>query len=330
MSSATIVGTQASLSFQSIFSYVPAPSKSLSQLYVNTTENEEEKILAEAGKVKVGAAKVVLFTSCFFGLNLASARGENTLEKVGPEYLLCVDTSQKVPLFMRKVKEIAESNDRMETIRKINDFILANHADLYVSTCSCCSTEDKAKYQISNLEKDIKRNVSWLSSDERFAKIQAIFRADKFALLSADLSDSNAMQAIADALKANNLTLDTLYLSNVREYEEHDGKLDSFRSAVEKLKAVATPETLVVDTKVRSGGTHSNEDQIQQLRRGFLETPVKDFFPQSPVPQHTHLTHGTISQLGNGMVIQISISPQHPLFQALMAGRVRVTMQNKF
>jgi len=266
--------------FQSCFSTVPSPVTEEDDFYLTTTEHNDNQVLDAAAKSKVGAAKVALFTSGFFGLNLASVRDSATSSTEGVEYLLNVDYSSTVEYFWEHVKPIIVSNDRKGTIAKINDFIFTNRNKLFPG-CSCCSVR-KAESGLRNLQREISQGTSWLSSDERFQKIQSIFKANKFACVRADLTDEKATEEIARNLAEKGLTLDTIYVSNIREYTECDDKLALFQKAMEKLKSVSTKETLVVDTAVRDKGSHSDEKQMQQIRKGFVDATMQEYFPASP------------------------------------------------
>lgn len=271
--------------FQSIFSKIPTPEKEENRLFVTTTESNCEIVLAEAANYKVGAAKVALFTSGFFGLNLASTRGTQSSFDERVEYLLNVDNSKTLEYFWENIKPIIVSNGREGTIEKISEFIVKNHAKLYQNRkCSCkcpCSSFKIAQGAVHSLGMEIKKGLSWLSSDDKFGRIQTIFKANKFAFVRADLTDEKATEAIASALKTGNFSLDSIYLSNVREYTEYNKKLELFQKAMEKLKAVSTPETLVVDTKVRDLGNYCRDKQMQQLRTGFIVASLDEYFPPS-------------------------------------------------
>lgn len=215
-----------------------------------------------------------------FGLNLASVRND-TESDAQVDYLLSVDRSSVLGLFWDRLKEIVQKSQREETIRTIHEFILNNAAAFFPKECACCRNKYAQMYIRGN-ENEIQKGTSWLSNDKRYERIQKIFNANRFAFVRADLYDPNVMERISDTLKSKTLTLDGIYLSNVREYAESDGRLDSFQRAQGMLKASCTSETFVVDTKVREGGLRHVEELRQQFRLGFRDSSESDFFPRSP------------------------------------------------
>ena len=106
-------------------------------------------------------------------------------------------------------------------------------------------------------------------------------------------------------LKKANLKLDTVYLSNIREYVEFEGSgLDHFHASLELLKGIATNQTLIIDTKPRLFGlipieNKSKEPLEQRAREKFVDSIIVEDFPYSPIcpEMFTSLSPKTYFQL---------------------------------
>ncbi len=264
-------------------------------IFVQTNEGKSDETLEKAAKYPVLAGKVLLFTSGFFGLDLASARGKKSESDNRIEHLVCVDKSEKVECFWSKVSEIIIESSRIEAIEKIASFLQANTKvispkDNYCFGGKNLSSLERTKSMMSGLRKNIEKGSSWLSSDESFDHIKSIFKARKFVFIRADLCEKEATGTIARALKEQDLFLDCIYMSNVSEFAEKYYGLEKFRSAMAEFKLASREDTFFVDTAPRVGGgkIHNHERLEQRMRRGFFKTKVEYAFESSPPCEQHH------------------------------------------
>jgi hypothetical protein len=127
------------------------------------------------------------------------------------------------------------------------------------------------------------RGSSWLSSEESYSRIQQIFQNKNFVFIRGDLFKSETTKKVAEILQQKGLFLDTLYLSNLREYAEVQNRLDSFRSAVKELQVICDENTYLVDTRPRCDPLHTCSPLTQRMRRGFYNASMEDVLPASPI-----------------------------------------------
>ena len=126
--------------------------------------------------------------------------------------------------------------------------------------------------------------TSWLATDEKFDFIKGIFSKDKLVFKRMDLTNTNATKSLVVTMKEQGLVINTVFLSNVREYAESDGNLQYFQQAVMNLADVMTPKSLVIDTKPRKNGIHEVEVLTQRRFRDlhkFLKN-IDEILPASP------------------------------------------------
>jgi len=73
---------------------------------------------------------------------------------------------------------------------------------------------------------------SFLSSEERFATVKALYSKNLIVPTVGDFAGPKALRAIADYLKAHGATLSAFYVSNVEQYLQQNGVWQSFCSNV--------------------------------------------------------------------------------------------------
>ncbi len=283
--------------FQSSFSKVPVCEENINfGVFVNTNEGKSKETLEEASKYPVLAGKVLLFTSGFFGLDLASARGKNSGSESRIEYVVCVDNNPNVERFWRGISQIlVDSSSRIQAIDKIASFLLANNKVIspkshYFVGYEILSSYSFTRTMVFRIKKDIMEGKSWLSSDESFDHIKSIFAGRKFVFIRADLSEKEVTGTIAKTLRAQGLFLDCIYMSNVCEYTEHYSNIEKFRSAMDQFKLSSKEDTYFVDTEPRASGgnVHHHEPLKMCIRKGFFETKVEQMFVASPSCKEYH------------------------------------------
>lgn len=189
--------------------------------------------------------------SGFFTLNAASIRA-TTSEKPskGIKYLVLVDRSKRVNDFWISMQNIiADSSDRIKALNEIKSLLMMKRDIYYTrSSPSQSSSFSSASYYIHQLEEEVRSGKSWLSTNEQYGKIKRIFDAGHFTFKRLNLCNKDAMDEIATIMEENQMSLDSLYLSNTREYAEDDGLLEVYQKSLDRL---ATKKAFVIDTKPR-------------------------------------------------------------------------------
>lgn len=178
---------------------------------------------------------------------------------------------------------LEEEHTREETVQHIHDWMVLNAATLFPQNCACCSVH-KAEREFGDLKREIVDQTSWLSSDTKFQHIQSIFKAKHFAFVKADLFNPETTTAIAKKLQERNLTLDSIYLSNTKEYAEVEGLLPKYREAMKPLQSVSRKETYLFDTKDRD----IDGSLVQRMRSGFHRCRMEEAFPERTIHRFPH------------------------------------------
>ncbi len=259
-------------------------TRSANGLYPVTNELKQKETLDKAKRYPV-TEKVLLFTSCFFGLNLAAARGTETTSDKRIEYLVCVDFSEKVELFWKGISPIISKGINAKEVKeKIQIYILTNKTDLF--------TPEDQKYAVSFvqlIEKEVKEKISWLSSKESFHHIQKIFSQGHFKFLRANLYNKKHTTYISNEIKKLGLKCDSIYISNIREYVEHleqipifKDLIKVFREAIKAFQEVSSKDTYLFDTVPRKISEQKTKLATMRMRRGFWRAPMDQVLPYSP------------------------------------------------
>ncbi len=227
--------------------------------------------------------EVILAVSGFFGLNVASMRGEKSQDPSKKlSYLIFIDCNARIQKFWSLMSEVI-CRAQNEKIGK-EDIIqtLKRNAGLFwVEKCGASPGEIAIIY-CDNLEREVQAGNSWLSTVERFKTIQRLFQERRFLFKPINLFNRTQMQKLCQSVQALQIKFDTVYLSNIKEYAENEGKLSEFREAVGELRAVVSDQTLFIDTKSRMQGTWGQQEHVQRVTQKFLQSSMEKRFPPSP------------------------------------------------
>jgi hypothetical protein len=214
------------------------------------------------------AGEAILFVGATFGLDLTAMRGRNRQIK----YMICIDKNPCVDKFWRVMGVIIkQSNSRQEAYKQMSAFI-EKDTQLF-------QPEFKTFWKHYVGYDSRVQGAAWLLSDAQFLAIKAIFDNNCFVYKRIDLTDVEAIKTLANQVA--HLKFDSVYLSNVREYVEIEGKLPLFHEAIKALKASITPETLFIDTVPRVYGIAGSNEQSRAVRN-VPNTDFNETFPPSP------------------------------------------------
>lgn len=258
------------------------------RVFLVTNESGQTETLGKMRRHPMNGNTMV-GVSGFFVLNAAAVRA---VETSNPEkkvkYLVLLDRSQRVNDFWNQMQcIITQSSSRDDVITQVKDLLLDKKDFYYTSYTSPDGSLSTAKYYIAELDREIVSGASWLSSDEKYQRIKEIFDANHFVCLQQNLCNKRAMDALAGTMEERGMTLDTLYLSNTREYAEMDSLLEVYQESLDKL---ITARVFVIDTKPRIGGcTHHLEELTQRVFRRN-QSPLSICFPLSSSMTKTRTT----------------------------------------
>lgn len=226
------------------------------RLFLTTNEKELEITLAEVSKV-ASTGDTIIGVLGFCILNIAAMRllnPQSTLRNI-----IVIDRGGITKTFWLHASNIIRSSQtKEECLARIcaNVFLLKDH---YFPEDGGNRSGDYAYAVGCKLKKEISKNLSWLSDDERFFLIKQIFDNNRFQFFRLDFSEQSSFAPFIHAFEALHLQTDTLYLSNVHEYLVDDD-LQTYASIVERLLSRGT---ILIDTVPRD---HEGQKLFQRGR----------------------------------------------------------------
>lgn len=285
--------------FHNLFDHIPekkeAHEETLFKLFLNSNEGEQAKTLATLEKHPI-SEKVMLATSGFFALNIASIRGRAHQQHL--DYLVLFDCSERVAQFWSFMQPIiTSSSSPSEALDSIKTLLIKEASRFWPPANKIYSIEEPAlhaEHSIAALEIEIKEGTSWLSSDKQFQVIKNIFDNNHFIFKRVNFCNQNAMAFFAKQMSNCALKLDTVYLSNIREYVEFAGTdqgLAPFHASLKELKIIATDQTFFIDTRPRLHGLAQLSDKEespleQRVINKFVSCNIEKSFSYSPLDKH--------------------------------------------
>jgi hypothetical protein len=292
--------------FKEAFDAVPECPAEHESIYLGTNEDKQAKTIAIMRREKL-VGNTILAVSGFFGLNLAAARAESQGQQL--DYIIMIDRSQRTEKLWKIVQEIVQKHVLRE------DALAALKAVLLKTPSDFWRFEYRMPNDLMKLESDINSGNSWLSTQAKYAKIRNIFNQGHFIFKRLDLFNSLSVRALSQAISKLNLTLDTVYLSNVREYAEGESALSRFQASVQELLPIITQQTLVIDTKPRINGLQGSEILVQRVIRKIVQSNLVSAFPPSPHAQ-SHCNCPFHAKQGHAHSIAIPITLLFSLMRA--------------
>jgi len=218
-------------SFSSWFNSIPPCSGSTDKLYMTSVLTEQQKTLEVIAKRPMNGNLIVGIAD-FSLLNAVAIRDyQNTHSS---PYLLLIERSLQVESFWKKLPAtIKLAKNRHDAISRIDSLLRTNN--------SFGASPDYSPMQ--ELNEEIKSNISWLSDDARFVKVQTMFAQGRIAFKRLNFYDSNAFAKLARIFEYHHLKVDLLYLSNVHDFFclEQDEK-----QYVRSIKAISSPDTMII------------------------------------------------------------------------------------
>ena len=246
------------------------------RVFLTTNESMQTKTLSTLAKHPL-TGNTMVGVSGFFTLNAAAIRGTTCPEPTGEiENIILIDRSVRVEHFWKQMKGIiTSSSNRLEVIDKVK-LLLESEKERYYGN-GWNTPEDTIAHLLKSLETEVLSGQSWLSSDDKFAKVKQVFDSGHFIFKRMDLCKPAAFQSMSAIFKERNITIDTIYLSNTVEYI---GTPTEKRAFTESLEPLIAPKTLVVHTKPRGCKNCIPLEQFVQRRNS---SPVSDLFPPPPL-----------------------------------------------
>lgn len=256
------------------------------RVFLTTNEKGQDKTIERMKKEPIiGKNTVMLALSGFCGLNLAAARGENHGQTL--DYIIMFDRSARVQKFWKEMEKMMLCVSSKEEAYQAIVTTLRKKATSFWTDCTCeenCQTtaQDKAEDYIKHFTSEIHSGLSWLSTTKRYKIIERIFKEGHFKFKRIDFFEYKKIGLLSKAIKRLKLTVDLIYLSNIREYAEKKNLcLPNFYLSIAELQKCVTDRTFIVDTlpRVIDETVPPQQRIIQNIRSTHLE---KSFPPSSP------------------------------------------------
>jgi hypothetical protein len=228
----------------------------------------------------------------FFSFDAVSVRGAAALDQTfdfGIEKVLLIHRTNVVAsLWTEILDSIHKSPTRTEAYEKIISYIDKNRSTLFCHHCDCGRSScpgDLTSVKLGRLAKQIHMNISWLSTDDRYAVIKKLVDDGNVAVLQADLSLLTTVRRIKKILEDSGSKIDTLYIGSDRDLYEDENKLPNFRKNICTYFMSDNPNLVTTQTRTFSRVVNTPRQfifkSLKQTTSPFSSFPPKCFFPDS-------------------------------------------------
>jgi hypothetical protein len=191
----------------------------------------------------------IVGTSCFMTLNLASIPRDG----VPIEHIAIFDIADRVSLFWNNIAPLIErAQNREEFLQNLREDLEQNAHSYF--NLKGVSADKVAERKFEELTYEMDLELSWLSNDERFTKVQEIFRRNRFAFHQLDFTNPEQVGRFLGGLERNGARIDTFYVSNIGEVTP------SYPQYIESVRLI--PNNAIF---IRSATDEESEGPIQIL-----------------------------------------------------------------
>lgn len=221
---------------------------------IATNEQEQDKTLDFLAREPI-RGNAVIGVSGFFLLNVVGLRATNSTGEPGSiDTIILIDRSLRVAHFWNQMQPIITgSSNRLEVIGKVRELI-RRHSENYFGGgkephfVHCCIEERL-------FSRELETQLSWLSSEAQFRRVQRIFNNQGFVFKLLDFCDLEAFTKLGQIFKERQISIDTAYISNCVEFLiPEPEQLYYYRCALEQI---IEAETHVIHTSRSLFHTHA-------------------------------------------------------------------------
>ena len=225
-----------------------APHSSFTGVYISTNETGLESTRIALQSIKPVAQSSHIGFSGWHNFDIMIARKSS----IG---IFC-DHNPEESFFMQKILNILrDSKDRFDFVKKAKAYAQSvnrdnepssNNPDHPISFTPNLSEDpiyEACVLPEEEIEVELKKPGSWLSTDVGFNYIRQLACADKIAVITEDFRQSSTFQKIKTILQDNAVALDSLYVSNIHEYMKTEEDKQSF---VKTVTALTNTDTTVI------------------------------------------------------------------------------------
>lgn len=268
---------------------IDLPDANQSGVYINTNESGVAKtsgVLARMPRVE---------QACHIGFS-----GWHNFDIIAQRHssraVIC-DSNPENALFLYYVlKYVRACDNRFQFIEKFTDFFKANnYVGLRTNTNRdpwlglvgpssikfCFNVSDEYPYSehysiVEEISIELKRESSWLYTDERYAHIKKLALGDKIALITENICAVDTFTNIARLLNENMIQIDTIYVSNIGEWIFTPGDRELFLQTIQSF--LSDQETILIDGKINSSLEEATPTQRCITAGELTKSNLKDWF----------------------------------------------------
>jgi hypothetical protein len=261
------------------------PPSVLSDMYLSLVTNEEDTRALQTLAERPITGNAVMGVSGMCLLNMASIRGSSAPAGAQIEHIILFDDSRRVQSFWQQMEPLLKSaTDRLDALAKIKDLLLQRGTEYCCLNSSYPPTQYLAN--LRRLEEEVALGKSYLSTDERFEKIQKIFISNHFYFAPLDLFDSEKFGELHRELGSRNITVDTMYISNILRIEKTKSRLSLSERLNQCMKSLS--EILADSSQVVYGVYYDNSELDRPAPTNKIEQQVKSFSDVKNNPNTLH------------------------------------------
>lgn len=165
-------------------------------------------------------------------------------------YGLIVDFNPQNAKFIEKTIEIINLSESRDSFKE-NMLIFLN--SLKGEQRNVFFHKDQEGLPTDRIEKELKREGSWLETEESYLFIKKLASTERLVSITEDITNFETFSRIRKFLDRNNMAIDTLYLSNICNFMNTDSNKKAFEKSI---KHMLRGETILVNCpKIKEANT---------------------------------------------------------------------------
>jgi hypothetical protein len=156
-------------------------------------------------------------------------------------YGLIVDFNPKNSEFIKKTVDLIKVSESREIFKqKMIEYLNS----LKGEEKNLFFHRDQKGLPTERIEKELTREGSWLQNEENYFFIKSLVTDDRLVAITEDITNCQTFLSIREYLNENNVSVDTVYLSNISNFMQSDSDRKLFAKSVKSLLA---DETILIN-----------------------------------------------------------------------------------
>ncbi len=119
--------------------------------------------------------------------------------------------------------------------------------------------KDQTGLPTERIEKELRREASWLGSDENYRFVRQLACDERLVALTEDITHWETFSQMRAYFDKSGLVVDTLYLSNICQFMRTPAKEEAYKKTVECLQS---KETLLISCPIVKAGETNLEQSV--------------------------------------------------------------------